>query len=75
MNVVGHPHIRVNRKPESPGRFDKGITKKLKVVVADKNSLTIVAALDDVLRLAGDHVAGKACHEDFDKLEITTLPF
>jgi hypothetical protein len=28
-----------------------------------------------VLRLAGDHVAGKACHEDFDELEITTLPF
>ena len=28
-----------------------------------------------VLRLAGVHVAGKACHEDFDELEITTLPF
>jgi hypothetical protein len=37
--------------------------------------LTIVAALDDVPRLAGDHVAGKAGHEDFDELEITALPF
>ncbi len=27
-----------------------------------KNQLSVIAALDDVLRLAGDHVTGKARH-------------
>jgi len=35
----------------------------LKISAIGKDSLAIVATLDDVLWLAGDDEAGKACHE------------
>ena len=52
----------MNGKAKPACGFDDGITKKLVVVVSDEYVLAIVTALDDVLRLAGDDVAGKACN-------------
>ncbi|MHB1076649.1 hypothetical protein [Thiobacillus sp.] len=39
------------------------VFKELVIRLGSKNYLAIIAALDDVLRLAGNHVAGKTCHE------------
>jgi len=34
----------------------------LVIRLGGKNQLSVIAALDDVLRLAGDHVTGKSRH-------------
>jgi hypothetical protein len=39
------------------------VHSRLDVVIVGEDCLTIVAALDDVLRLAGDHDARKAGHD------------
>ena len=45
--------------------LNQRITKELKVGLRGKDDLAIVAAQNDVLWLAWDHIAGKACHETF----------
>jgi hypothetical protein len=42
--------------------FDQGITKELVIGVRGKYDLPVVAALDDVLGLTRNDVAGKAGH-------------
>ena len=39
------------------------ISKELVIRLSGKNELPVIAALDDVLRLAGYNVTGKARHE------------
>ena len=47
------------------GGLNQRISKELKIRPSGKDDLAIVAALNDVLWLAWDDVAGKACHEIF----------
>jgi hypothetical protein len=49
-------------QPKAPGRFHQRIAEKHKILVAGEDSLAVIAALDDVLRLTGDDVAGETCH-------------
>jgi hypothetical protein len=42
---------------------DERVAKELDVVIVGEDCLTIVAVLDDVLRLAGDQDAQKAGHD------------
>jgi hypothetical protein len=57
--MVRHPHIGVDREAVLERSLDQGITKELIVRLGGKDGLAVVAALDDVLRLAGEDVAGK----------------
>jgi hypothetical protein len=43
-------------------RLYQGISKVLLIRFGSKNHLAVVAALDDVLRLAGYDIAGKTGH-------------
>jgi hypothetical protein len=43
-------------------RLNKRIAKKHVIRVRQKNGLTVITALNDVLRLTGDNVARKARH-------------
>lgn len=43
-------------------RLDQRIEKERVIRLGRKNDLPVIAALDDVLRLAGDNVTGKARH-------------
>ena len=65
MNVIRHPHIAMNRQPKPPCRLDQRIAKELIVRICCENSLPIVAALNDMLRLTGDDEAGEAGHFSF----------
>ena len=47
---------------KTSGGFDDGITEELVIGLGSKDNLPVIAALDDVLRLAGDNVAGEAGH-------------
>ena len=58
MNMVGHPDIGMDRQAMLFRGFDQGIAKKLIVGLRRKNGLSVIAALDDMLRLAGDDIAG-----------------
>lgn len=62
MNVVRHPQIGINCQAKPPRRFDQCIAKELIIRIRRKNSLPIVAALDNMLRLIGDDEAGEAGH-------------
>lgn len=48
-------------------RPNQRIAEELIVCGGCKNNLTVIAALDDVLRLTGDDVTGKASHGSFQK--------
>ncbi len=63
--MVGHPYIGMYRQAEAAGSFDDGIAEVLVVGLGGEDHLAVVAALDDVLRLAGDDVAGQAGHGGF----------
>jgi len=52
----------MNGEAKPSSRFDQGIPKELVIRFSGKDHLTVIAALDDVLRLAGDDVARKASH-------------
>lgn len=43
--------------------FHQGVAEELVVRVGSKDDLAVIAALDDVLGLAGNNVAGKAGHD------------
>jgi hypothetical protein len=60
--MVGHPHIGVDRKAVLERGLDQRVAKELIVRLGGKDGLAVVAALDDVLGLAGDDVAGKTGH-------------
>jgi len=62
VDVVGHPDIGMD-SPTLPGcRLDQGPTKKAVVRVSAKDGLPVIAALNDVLRLARNDVAGETRH-------------
>src|SRR5258706_14268194 len=50
------------RQADAAGSFDDGIAEVLVIHFGGEDRLPVVAALDDVLRLAGDDVAGQAGH-------------
>jgi hypothetical protein len=62
MDVVGRPDIGVDRQTVLDCRLDQGIAEELIVRIRGEDHLPIVAPLDDMLRLAGESVAGNASH-------------
>jgi hypothetical protein len=62
MNVIGHPGIGVDRKAMFGGSIYQRVAEKLKVGLAREDHLAVIAALDDVLRLARNDVAGQTGH-------------
>ena len=62
MNVIGHPHISMNRQTMCFCRLDQGIAEEQIVRIKRKHRLPIITALNDVLRLAWDDESGKAGH-------------
>jgi hypothetical protein len=60
VDVVGHPHVGVNAQTVLERGLDQVIAEELIVRPGSKDRLAVIAALDDVLRLAGDDVAGKS---------------
>lgn len=48
----------MNGEAKPFSRFDQGISKESVIRFSDKDLLTIITALNDVLRLSGDDVAG-----------------
>ena len=54
-------------------RFDQGITKEPIVGLGAKNGLTVIAALNDVLRLTGNDVAGKAGHDACNRAGVKSI--
>ena len=68
--MVRHPRIGVDRQPMLGGRLDQGIAKELVVRLCGKDRLAVIAALDDVLRLTGNDVTGKARHECSPRMKI-----
>lgn len=59
MDVIRHPHIGMNGEAKPSSRFDQGVSKELVIRFSGKDRLTVIAALDDVLGLAGEDVARK----------------
>ena len=55
----------MNRQPKPPRRLDQRIAKELIVRVGCENSLAVITALDDMLRLTRDDEAGKVGHLSF----------
>lgn len=51
--MIPHPHIGMNRKAKPSSRFDLGISKELVIRFNGKDRLPVIAALDDMLGLAG----------------------
>jgi hypothetical protein len=62
--VIDHPDVGVNSQTVLAGGFHQRIAKEPIVRLRGKNSLPVVTALDDVLRLAGNDVAGEACYDE-----------
>ena len=62
VNVIGHPRIGMNLQTVRVSGLNQGFAKDLVVRINRKDVLMIVAALDDVLRLAGNDDSGKAGH-------------
>ena len=60
--MVAHPRDYAWSSYHHNAQGEEGIAKKLIVRVSGKDRLPIIAALDDVLRLAADNVAGKTGH-------------
>lgn len=53
MDMVGHRDIGMDRQTMLLCRFDHNIAKKLIIRISGDDHLPVVAALDDVLWLAG----------------------
>jgi hypothetical protein len=51
MNVVGHPHIGMNKQPVLLRSRNQCIAKELVIRLDSENRLSIIAALNDVLGL------------------------
>lgn len=62
MDVVGHPDLGMDGQTLPGGRLDPGPTKKPVVRVSAKEVLPVMAALNDVLRLARNDKAGETRH-------------
>ena len=56
--MVGHPHIGMNQKAMLDRRLNQRIAKERIVRLGGKDRPAVIAALDDVLWLAGDDVTG-----------------
>jgi hypothetical protein len=61
--VVSHPDIGVDSQPMRTRRLSERVAKKPVIRIGRKNGLSIVPALDDVLRLAWNYIAGETCHD------------
>lgn len=76
MDVVGHPDIGMDSQTLLGGRLDQGPTKKPVVRVSAKEGLPVIAALNDVLRLARNDEAGEtrpvACYRGIDGKKPST---
>ena len=59
VNVMGHPRIGMNLQTVRVSGLNQGVAKELVGRINRKDVLTIVAALDDVPRLAGNDDSGK----------------
>ena len=53
MDVVGHQHIGVNIAFMLLGRVGEAFKVKMVIVIGDEKDAAVIAALNDVLRLAG----------------------
>ena len=62
MEMVGHPDIGVDCQTVLVCRFDQDVAEELKVGFGGKDHLSVVAPLDNVLRLTGNHVSREAGH-------------
>ena len=62
VEVVGHPDIGMDSQTLLGGRLDPGPTKKPVVRVSAKEGLAVMAALNDVQRLARHDEAGETRH-------------
>ena len=58
VDVVGHPNIGMDSQTLLGCRLGQGPTKKPVVLASAKEGLPVIAALDDVLRLARNDEAG-----------------
>ena len=63
MYVVGHQDVGVSRTAVAQGGFGEFLSVVVIIDFGGKTGLTIVAALNDVLRNAREVQARKACHE------------
>jgi len=63
MDVVGHPDVGMDLQSMFFRGFNKGVAEGLVVSLGGKNNLAVIAALDDVLGLAGYDVTGKTGHD------------
>ena len=62
MDVICHQHISMNGAIVAIRRILETIEKKAVIFLGGKNNTAVIAAQDDMLRLAGQIVAGKSCH-------------
>ena len=62
VDVVGHPDLGMDSQTLLGGHLDQGPTKKPVVRVSAKEGLSVIAALNDVLRLARNDEAGETRH-------------
>jgi hypothetical protein len=62
MEMVGHEDISVNQTAMLFTSSQQTPEEEVKVQRSQKDRRPIVAPLDDVLRLSGNHVAGQASH-------------
>jgi len=60
--VVGHPDLGMDSPTLPGGRLDQSSTKKPVVRVSAKDDLPVMAALNDVLRLARNDAVGETRH-------------
>ncbi len=62
MEVVGHEHVRMQLHLELARVLGQHRQKQLVIGVAREDRLAVVAALDDVVRVARDGQTGKTGH-------------
>ena len=62
MEVIRHQHIRMQVDAKLLRVFFKQISKILMIRRGFKDSLTVVASLNHVMRIAGEREAGKTGH-------------
>ncbi len=64
MDMVGHQHIGVDVTLMFFSRFPECFKIEAIVLFVPKNRLPVIATLNDVLGLAGNHETGKARHKE-----------
>jgi hypothetical protein len=72
MDMVGHPDIAMDRQTMGGGSRDQGVAKKLVVRIGSKDSLPIIAALNDVLRLTWNNEARETRHVTYSRGTVYT---